>query len=523
MQEVETVVNPYYDLYCEEVEKNERLTKKVEKLEAENKSLKNRVDYLETNLAAIVQKHVEAAVAQVSAEYEKKIEKLENKVTSLQAIINQDANTTGKPTSQTPIDKDKRVPNSREKTSNKIGGQPGHAKHKLAAFSDEEVTEHICHSEMECPFCHVPMEPSDQEITRDELDFEIIIKKKRHHFGPGHCPKCGYQSEKPPVPPHLHGENQYGPFTQATILSLYNEGCVSMSRTRGLIEGMTNGEVSPSEGYIAKTQKRVAGGLELFISQLKLAILALAIVHWDDTVIHIAKKRACLRFYGDEMLALFVAHARKNKEGIDKDGLFAAFGPETTLVHDHLLVNYREEYDFQNAECCQHLIRDLKKVSNHLGHKWANGLIGCLVQGNNDRNDKKELDAVAIFRDYDKFVWEGYIENGSEKEGAYYKDKELALLNRLKKFKENYLMWVVNQEVPFTNNASERRLRGIKTKMKVSGQFQNIANAEYYATIRSYIETGKRHGMNPVSLLERAARGQFYTLEAMREFAKDHD
>ncbi len=46
------------------------------------------------------------------------------------------------------------------------------------------------------------------------------------------------------------------------------------------------------------------------------------------------------------------------------------------------------------------------------------------------------------------------------------------------------------------NNLSERALRGIKSKMKISGQFKNIANAEYCVTIRSYIETCYRNGVN---------------------------
>ncbi|MDR2841627.1 MAG: hypothetical protein LBV52_00310, partial [Spirochaetaceae bacterium] len=55
-----------------------------------------------------------------------------------------------------------------------------------------------------------------------------------------------------------------------------------------------------------------------------------------------------------------------------------------------------------------------------------------------------------------------------------------------------YLAWVVDFDIPFTNNLSERSLRDAKSKMKISGQFQNEKTASYYANIKSYLETCNR-------------------------------
>ena len=65
--------------------------------------------------------------------------------------------------------------------------------------------------------------------------------------------------------------------------------------------------------------------------------------------------------------------------------------------------------------------------------------------------------------------------------------------------------------MPFTNNLSERNLRGIKSKMKVSGQFQNIERAKDYANIRSYIETCRIYGKNEYDCLSRLTEGNPYT------------
>jgi predicted patatin/cPLA2 family phospholipase len=111
---------PFYDLYCEEVEKNKILEKKLENAEKKCQSLEQRLNYFENNMAEIIQRQVEAAVLQVRNEYEAKIEKLEAKVASLQAIVDRDASVSGMSTSKTPIHKKKHVPNSREKSDKDI-------------------------------------------------------------------------------------------------------------------------------------------------------------------------------------------------------------------------------------------------------------------------------------------------------------------------------------------------------------------------------------------------------------------
>lgn len=58
--------------------------------------------------------------------------------------------------------------------------------------------------------------------------------------------------------------------------------------------------------------------------------------------------------------------------------------------------------------------------------------------------------------------------------------------------------------------------------MKVSEQFNNINSAENFANIKSYIETGHRHGMNSTELIKRALLGgEAVTIEEMKEHDKD--
>lgn len=131
------------------------------------------------------------------------------------------------------------------------------------------------------------------------------------------------------IPDRLKEENQYGSNVQALALSLMNIGNVSVNKVKKMIYGLSEEEINPSEGYIIKQQKKAAIALNTFVSELTDRCLKLSIVYWDDTVIDINKHRGCLRFYGDEKMALYKAHPQKNKEGLDNDGILKLLPVET--------------------------------------------------------------------------------------------------------------------------------------------------------------------------------------------------
>ena len=217
------------------------------------------------------------------------------------------------------------------------------------------------------------------------------------------------------------------------------------------------------------------------------------------------------------------AREKKDKAGIDEDGILKYLSKDTVVVHDHNKVNYNEEYEFTNAECCVHLIRDLKELNESLPREWIENLIKLLVDTNIKRKeyiDKSILQfdsevSDKVIEDYDKIVEQAKKINLKDFNQYYGKD-ERTMIKRLEDYKENYLIWILRFDIPFSNNLSERALRGSKTKMKVSGQFANIQNAEYFARIKSYIETCKCHNINPHTALVRLIEDNPYTLEEMK-------
>lgn len=465
----------FYELYCEEVEKNEKLMKENKQLKGQVRSLSSQVNYLIDNQDKIIERKVNRQMNRITDAFENRIAVLQKKVDGLNSILNNDSTYSGLPTSKTPLNKKKHIPNSREKSGNKKGGQPNHKKHKLERFRDEDITDYVDHRIESCSQCGSPMNPGNIFAVKDECDFQIVVRRIRHRFIESVCPNCG-NKERIAIPRELKEANQYGAGVQNLILTLLNEGYVSMNRTSEIVTDLTDG------------------------------------------VISINRKNACLRFYGDDKTACYTAHLQKNRKGLDEDGVLNILSEETIVMHDHNKVNYNKDYQFINVECCVHLLRDLKKVVDNLGHEWAKDLIELLLRENHNRNIGNYVDADCISLQYDTMLVQGGMEN-LEDEDRYYADEERTLLKRLKEYKENYLMWTLNEEILFSNNISERSLRSSRTKMKISGQFENITNARYYANIKSYLETGKRNGYNVSELIKRALEGKYITISEM----KTHD
>jgi transposase len=496
----------------------EQLYQRNEKMAAELRSLQYNYNLI-TNKNKTLEKQRQELAEQNSTKDTLIIE-LTKEVDRLKALLNIDGTNSGLPTSSTPINKKKVIPNSRQKTGKKIGGQFGHPKKKLERFPDSEVDTYVEYVPDECPNCHcTDLEDTGEVIEKDCIDYKVVVTKTRHGFKVERCCQCGKVFHVR-IPDELKEENQYGVQVQAMALTLMNQGNVSLNKVRKMTYGFTDGEIQLSEGYLCKLQQRASRNAWNFCEEIRMEILKQSVVSWDDTVIMINTQRACLRFYGTEKLALYKAHMHKDKEGLDSDNILKLLPPTTTVVHDHNKVNYNEDYSYENAECNEHLLRDLKKVQDNLGHKWAQDLVKLLTDTNKQKdelisNGVSEFSPEVLsrfFGEFNNIMLDAYKEN-EEATSKYYAKDEKTLMLRILDYKNEYLAWVVNFDIPFTNNLSERSLRGAKSKMKISGQFQNVKTASFYANIKSYLETCYRNGINEFYAMLRLCRGEPFKLE----------
>ena len=95
---------------------------------------------------------------------------------------------------------------------------------------------------------------------------------------------------------------------------------------------------------------------------------------------------------------------------------------------------------------------------------------------------------------YDELIAMGREQNKGTK-GRVARKEERALLNRMEKYKDNYLLFLRDFQVPFSNNMSEKDLRICKNRQKMAGGFRNAEGRQMYCDIQSFVETVKRRGL----------------------------
>ena len=494
----------------------------IDRYKSENERLKDlRVkENIEWNerVTELAQQHAEEL-----RDRDRMIRELEVELEHERALQNHDGNNTGLPTSQTPIGKKKRIPNTRVKTGRKKGGQYGHEKHVLEPPTEEELTDTIEHKPEEddvCPSCELrSYKYTGNFEDKYEIGYEVVTKKIRHRYYECQCRSCGslFHTEHDP---NLRGDCQYDANVQATILSLINTTNAAINKIPLFIRAFTGDEVKPCEGYVAKVQKRAAKNLVSFRGALSRYLITKELIYWDDTVIAIMTERGCLRYYGDEITAIYFAHKNKDMAGLDKDGILNVLKKGTKVMHDHNKVNYNKKYVFTNIECLIHMMRDLQKNADDTQHtEWLE--LKKLISGLISEKKEKEEKGLICFstRKINKTkeeimeILDRVEKTNGEYNNRFFKKPEESLIARIRKHYDNYFMWMEDFRIPTTNNLSERSLRPVKSKMKISGQFESADRADDYAVIRTYIETCRRNGINEIEALIRACNGDPYTVE----------
>jgi hypothetical protein len=85
-----------------------------------------------------------------------------------------------------------------------------------------------------------------------------------------------------------------------------------------------------------------------------------------------------------------------------------------------------------------------------------------------------------------------------------------ALARRLRDRQDDHLRSTRDWRIPPDNNGSERDIRMIKLRQKVSGCLRTLAGARQFCAIRSYLSTTAKHGKQFFDVLVMLAEGRFW-------------
>jgi len=508
-----------------------RLTiKKLEtenaQLRAENRALQEENEALRekySNLEAAVEDRIAAAVAEAvekaTALLSEELAKAHLEIARLEAIIKKDSTNSSKPPSTN--NRFNPIINSREKSGRPQGGQKGHSGHRLGLPENIDELEKKGIVERRT-IDHT--DGSSEYVSRFVIDVEVKVIITEHRY-----------AQNAEIPENLNNEVSYGDNLKATSVLLLNEGIIAEKRMSDIIGGLTQGVITLSPATLENFQAQFAQRLDEAgeLEAIRQDLLNGKVMHTDDTTMRCAERivypeegkedekpkieraenksfRVTVRTHSNETSTIYTVNPRKNKDGIVRDGILTNF--EGILSHDHESKFFN--YGTAHAPCGEHLSRELKGLRDLKNIEWANGMRTYILGMNNYKNEdlasgvtECDPETLACFEDeYDRLINEGRIALGQMKKGDLGYKEFNAMLNRLAKRKDGYLLFMRDYDVPFTNNLSERDLRPEKTKEKVSNVFRSWEGIKNHTKNRSFISTVKKRGIDLFSAISNVIR-----------------
>jgi transposase len=210
----------------------------------------------------------------------------------------------------------------------------------------------------------------------------------------------------------------------------------------------------------------------------------------------------------------------RGRAGLDTAGFLALFAG--IAVHD-CWVSYWCFDDVTHALCDQHLLRELVALRKYFRgcRGWALRMSTLLLVMRDTRDEYEAAgharlpanvrDALTwlYLRVLDEAVAE--IPPPPEREpgrrGRPKRGKALSLVDRMRAHMDEFLLFLDDFRVPFTNNLAERAFRLVGAKKHVSGCFRTLDGAEAFVTIWSYLSTARKHGHSYWEAALEASRG----------------
>ena len=406
----------------------------------------------------------------------------------LKSIINNDSNNSSLPPSsdQKPGKRKANEYNGRDRSGKKRGGQPGH---KGKALKKETAEALISSGQVKHEVIDLG-EKSNAYITKYEIDIEtaVVVREYRYH--------AEAAEKKPRIPEKHHSDVSYGNGIKGMAAMLYSVGVLSNERMLDFINGITNNVLRISAGGMYKFIQQFAARIDPRIRQLKEDLLNAPVLCTDATGISVNGTQQHIRNISTADSVVYIGMDKKNLQNLKRTPLGRFMG---TLVHDHETALFH--FGTAHAECNVHILRYLTKNSEDTGNKWSEAMKKWLCDMNKARKRRiadgqsfTEDELAAMEEQYTTLLRQGQAENEATKP-KWAKKEEASLLRRLEKYRDSHLLFLRRFDIPFDNNLSERDLRKIKNRQKMSGGFRDESGRDMFCSILSFIETCKRRSL----------------------------
>jgi transposase len=441
-----------------------------------------------------------------------RLDALEAENAELKRLLGQDSRNSSKPPStDSPFTKP--APKSlRRRSGRKPGGQSGHPGSTLALVADPNET--LRHEPGPCGGCGADLAAAPQVGVERRQVFDlppITVRVTEHRLITRRC-SCG-ATTCGAAPAGVTAPVSYGPRITGIVLYLYVGQFLSKKRTADALAELFGTPMS--QGTVAAMTERAADGLDGFLDTVKEQITDAQVAGFDETGLRVAGKLHWVHCARTDKYTLITCHSRRGREGIDDAGALTGF--RGIAVHD-AWAPYDTYVDVAHQLCCAHALRELQGVADTVppdaDRCWAEQTADALVamqhlvtEGLAAGVDTLDEDALAeqVHR-YRSGAQAGISQTAARSDKLMRKHNALA--RRLIDRQDDYLRFATDWRIPPDNNGSERDIRMIKLRQKVSGCLRTLTGAKQFCAIRSYLSTAAKHGRQSFDALVMLAEGQ---------------
>jgi transposase len=428
------------------------------------------------------------------------VETLRAEVAELKRQVGQNSRNSSKPpSSDSPFVKP--VPKSlRRKSGRKPGGQPGHPGTTLALV--DNPNERKRHEPGPCAGCGASLaEAPEVGVERRQVfDLPPMTVRVTEHQLIARCCRCG-TTTCGAAPEGVTAPVQYGPRISAIVLYLYVGQFLSRKRTAQALDELFGTPVS--EGTVAAMTRRAAEGLDDFLTQVADRIAGAEVAGFDETGLRVAGSLHWVHCARTDKYTLITCHAKRGRAGIDDAGVLGRF--RGVAVHD-AWAPYDTYADAGHQLCCAHALRELQGVTEAAAPSdaaqwcWATQTADAIVAmqrlvAEAIATGTSTVDTDALNKHiqlYGSAVQIGITQTAARTSETM--KKHNALARRLRDRRDDYLRFTTDWRIPPDNNGSERDIRMIKLRQKVSGCLRTLTGARQFCAVRSYLSTAAKHG-----------------------------
>ena len=430
------------------------------------------------------------------------------------SATNKDSSNSSLPPSKDGYKKPNKSRSLRQSSGRKPGAQVGHKGNGLAKIAADEtiVTNHYPKECLKCSHKEECLEKMRCIATGHVYETKTIVVDNTHKAYEIVCPMAQKLYKASLEEANVTSSQQYGNSIKSAILDLWSVGVSSIKRIAQQIKDLF--KVSLSEGTVQNIIDSFAKKCDSSVEAIKNYLSKAKVKGADETGLRTDGSLHWLHVVCNDKATYLYANKNRGFKAIEDDGLL--LDASGALIHDCWSSYFKLE-SLTHAICLQHIQRELRGAAliepmhkdyfqrfENLLLMMRKAKLDAIEQG---RTSLTETEMSEFKKQYRALIKEGYDTFKKPKRksrlklGRIPQGKIRSLISRLDNYEDCVFLFLDNFDVEYTNNESERSLRGSKVRQSVSKCFRTKEGLNVFANINTVLDTAAKNGISKYKMI----------------------